>query len=152
MAKKPTYAHTQHAPLWLILSGSSLPMLVVGACLWAHPAVAAVLLVSGVLSLVLAFAFKHLTVRDEGECLAIRFGPLPLFHRQIAYAEITEVKAARSSWVDGWGIHYVPGRGVIYNLWGFDCVEIHLTDKLIRIGTDDPAGLLAFLATKTPSA
>ncbi len=36
------------------------------------------------------------------------------------------VSAARSNWLDGWGIHYFPGRGIIYNLWGFDCVRVQI--------------------------
>jgi hypothetical protein len=112
-------------------------------------AIALPLNAAAILLSVLAFAFRSLTVRDEGTHLAIRFGPLPFFWKRISYERITEVKRARSSFVDGWGIHYIAGRGWIYNLWGFDCVEIRAGGRLLRIGTDDPEGLAAFLEEKT---
>ena len=45
-------------------------------------------------------------------------------------------------------IHCIPGRGWTYNLWGFDCVVVRQGNKTTRVGTDDVAGLLAFLRTK----
>ena len=61
------------------------------------------------------------------------------------------VKAARSDALDGWGIHWILGRGVIYNVWGFDCVRIQMGKKIVRVGTDDVEGLLSFLRTKVQS-
>jgi hypothetical protein len=96
----------------------------------------------------LAFCFKTLTVQDERTHLALRYGPVPVFAKRLAYAEMTDVKRARSTFTDGWGIHWGPGRGWTYNLWGFDCVEIRLGDKLLRVGTDDADELAGFLQTK----
>jgi hypothetical protein len=95
--------------------------------------------------------FGSLTVRDEGQWLAVRFGPLPVFRTKIAYSTITGVEAGRSDALDGWGIHWVLGRGMIYNLWGFDCVRIQMGKKTARVGTDDVEGLLSFLRTKVQS-
>jgi len=95
-----------------------------------------------------AFSFKFLRVHDDGDCLAIRFGPLPVFRRRIPYSQITGVEAGGSGFIDGWGIHYMPGRGLTYNLWGFDCVIVRLGAKTVRIGTDDVDGLVAFLRSK----
>ncbi len=88
------------------------------------------------------------TLESNIEWLAIRYGPLPLFWRRLLYASITAAEAARSDWLDGGGIHYMPGRGWIYNLWGRDCVKLHLVDKKVRIGTNDVEGLLRFVKTK----
>ena len=51
--------------------------------------------------------------------------------------------------VIGWGIHYFPGRGWTYNIWGFACVKLTLGRKIIRVGTDDADGLARFLGEKT---
>lgn len=96
----------------------------------------------------LAFCFRSLTVRDDGERLELRFGPLPLFGRRLRDDAMTAVERGRTSLIDGWGIHYIPGRGTTYNLAGFDCVVVHLGRKTIRIGTDDADNLLQFLQTK----
>ena len=56
--------------------------------------------------------------------LALRFGPLPVLRKTFRYADITGVEIGRTSVIDGWGIHYMPGRGWTYNLWGFNCVKL----------------------------
>jgi hypothetical protein len=90
----------------------------------------------------------YLIVRDEGDFLALRFGPLPIFRRLIAFSKITAVEPSRSTVFDGWGIHYIPGRGMTYNLWGFDCVKMRVDNRTIRVGTDDVQGLVRFLKEK----
>jgi len=106
--------------------------------------------VLGVAGLMFLFAqsFHHLTVRDEGDVLAIRFGPLPLLRKRIPYSRITAVEPGRTSLVDGWGVHWIPGRGWTYNIWGFDCVKISLGNRVIRVGTDDVENLVAFLSDR----
>lgn len=95
-----------------------------------------------------AAIFTTLTIRDEGEYLQLVFGPLPLLRKRIKYADITAVESGRSSLIDGWGIHYIPGRGTTYNIWGFGCVKLALGKKVVRIGSDDVDGLTAFLQRK----
>jgi len=102
-------------------------------------------------ALVVAECFQSLFVQDEGDCLTLRFGPIPLFRKRLPYSEMTAVEACRSTILDGWGVHYTPGRGWIYNLWGFDCVKVQMGKKAVRIGTDDVGGLLAFLKAKIES-
>ena len=106
-----------------------------------HPAVAEI---SGVLA-----RRAGLPVSDLADHLYVHFGPLALFRKRIAYSQITHVEPGRSSVIDGWGIHYVPGRGWTWNLWGFDCVVLTLGDRTLRIGTDDVRGLTEFLQAKT---
>ena len=111
--------------------------------------VAIVVLVAAAVIGALAFCFHSLTVSDEGQWLRVRFGPLPLFGTRIEYADITAVEAARSRFVDGWGVHYLAGRGWSYNLWGFDVVVVHQGKRTVRIGSDDAENLAAFLQAKT---
>ena len=65
--------------------------------------------------------------------------------RRIDLHEIDEVAAVRNSWWHGWGIHKVSG-GWIFNNAGRDAVELRLrSGKVFRMGTDQPAELLAAL-------
>ena len=139
------YHHTQRAPLHYLLWTISLIQVVAAYLLFALPVVACILIASAAMIALFAASFMHLTVQDEGHRLAIRFGPLPLFRKTINYEEIGESVAGRSSFIDGWGIHYVPRRGWTYNLWGFDCVELKVGEKRIRIGSDDVPNLVEFL-------
>jgi hypothetical protein len=143
------YEHTQRAPLHWLLTLPALAMLSMGwfvrdqpQLLWLQLAVAATLFL-------LSLMFRRLTVRDEGQQLSVRFGPLPGFGTRVAYDEIQSVQPARSSWLDGWGVHWIPGRGTTYNLWGFDCVELKVRGRTLRIGSDDVSQLVAFLESKT---
>jgi hypothetical protein len=95
--------------------------------------------------LLLAESFHHLTVADEGDRLVIRFGPLPLFRKSIWYDDIRTVEKGRTTFVDGWGIHWNPWVGSLWSIWGFDCIVIRLKRSSIRVGTDDPDGLAGFL-------
>lgn len=142
------YKHTQSAPLYLMLVGVGFAMLIGG---WLTPEllVQIILFCSSGLMFLLALCFQHLKVSDEGDRLLICFGPLPLFRRHVLYSEMESVEQARSTLLDGWGIHLSPSGGWIWNLWGYDCVDVRYRKgtkiKKIRIGTDDPAGLSAFL-------
>jgi hypothetical protein len=142
------YIHTQTAPLHLLIIGVGIAMLLGG---WLTPimVVQIILFCSGGLMFLLAFSFRQLTVSDQGNQLLISFGPLPLFRRRIVYSDIETVERGRTSMLDGWGIHLSPSGGWTWNLWGFDCVDIRyrkgIKTKKIRIGTDDPIGLEAFL-------
>ena len=142
------YAHTQKGPLHFLLDGVAAILLVSAWLSGNQPTLALILVLSGCLLALFALSFRTLTVSDEGEQLAIRFGPLPLFRKSIAYADMTEVEPGRSSFIDGWGIHYVPGRGWTYNLWGFECAVVHLGNRIIRIGSDDVENLVEFLNQK----
>lgn len=137
------YLHTQTSPLWLLPIAMTFGLVAVAQAaelepIWMIYAIATLLVL-------ISFAFKSLTVSDVGDALQVQFGPLPVFSKTIRYADITAVEQGRSSLLDGWGIHYVPLRGWTWNLWGLDCVVLHLGKKVLRIGTDDPENLTAFL-------
>ncbi len=143
-----SYDHTQKAPLHLIFYPIIVALLVLA---WVGRDESGVVLstlgVAGTLVMV-ALMFKQLTVRDEGECLAIRYGPLPVFRKLIPYSKMESVEQGRSAIVDGWGIHWIPGRGFTYNLWGRDCAILMVEGRVFRIGSDDAEDLVAFLRGK----
>lgn len=141
------YDHTQTAPLHLILYAALAIDLGFAWAFRTHPAIFG-LLFGAVCLLLAALSFGHLTVRDEEDCLAIRYGPLPIFRKRIPYSEITSVEPGRSAVIDGWGIHWVPGRGTTYNLWGFGCVVLKVGKRVIRVGSDDVENLVEFLRGK----
>ncbi|MDA1195764.1 MAG: hypothetical protein O2894_11340 [Planctomycetota bacterium] len=143
------YEHIQRAPLhWLLVVPGT--AMVVSA--WYDPEqswVAWLLSIVGALMVALSLCFRHLVVRDEGERLRVVFGPLPFFRTSVAYSRIQAVRPARSALLDGWGIHFRPGAGWIWNLWGFDCVTLDLDNgSRFRIGTDDVAGLVAHVRAR----
>ncbi len=144
----PTYSHTQESPLWMILFGSSIPFFVVAWIVRDQPVVLAVMIVAAVLLVLVGLAFHHLTVEDEGDRLAIRFGPLPFLETSIQYSDIQQVEVGRTMILDGWGIHWSPWHGWVWNLWGWDCVVIHRQRGVIRVGSDDNQNLAEFLRGK----
>jgi hypothetical protein len=99
----------------------------------------------GLLMFLVAASFHHLTVEDHGEELAIRFGPVPLFRKTVAYSDIESVEVGRTTLLDGWGIHMSIRGGWVWNLWGRDCVVLRLKKGILRIGTDDADKLAGFI-------
>ena len=138
------YSHTQHGSLSILLYGCVLLCMVLA---WSAKDTPGLYIAggAGVFLALVANAFHHLTVEDQDDRLAIRFGPLPLFRRTLRYADIDGVEVGRTLILDGWGIHYSIRGGWVWNLWGRDCVVVHLTKGTLRIGTDDAENLAAFL-------
>jgi hypothetical protein len=141
----PSYSRTQQAPLSLIFFGSAIWLFVLAWIAGDQPTQTLVLVVGGILMTLIGLAFHHLNVEDEGDRLAIRFGPRRLFRTSIRYTDIQKVEVGRTLLLDGWGIHWSLRGGWLWNLWGRDCVGIHRRKGKLRIGTDDAAGLPRFL-------
>jgi hypothetical protein len=141
------YDHTQYGYVhWLLLLPAA--VMFVAAPL-ARPPGARIVLGSAAAAFALTAAmFAWLRVRDEGDDLVLRYGPLPVFRKRLRMADITKVAIGRTSLFEGWGIHWFPGHGWTYNLWGFQCVQLQMGSTTVRIGTDDPEGLAAMLQTR----
>jgi hypothetical protein len=142
------YEHKQTSPLNLILYALGVVQLAAAWVSRSNPAASIILSFCAVVMILAGLCVGYLIVRDEGDFLALRFGPLPIFRRLIAFSKITAVEPSRSTVLDGWGIHYIPGRGMTYNVWGFDCVRMSVDSRTIRVGTDDVQGLVRFLKEK----
>jgi hypothetical protein len=148
-AHVPEYDHTQWAPMYLLLLVPGLTVLFLSAVLIDEPSTTLGVTLIAMFLLLIAYSFRSLHVVDECNALALKFGPIPLFRKRFPYAHIFSADCDRSTVIDGWGIHWIPGRGWIYNLWGFDCVRLILTgNRTVRVGTDDPEGLASFLKEK----
>jgi hypothetical protein len=151
MASPPlvTYWHRQTAPLCLLLYVLAAVFLSIGWGARQSPVVSLVLPAVGLLLLALAAGFHHLTVADEGEALSVRFGPLPLFRTAIRYDDVRRVEIGRTTLLDGLGIHLSLRGGWVWNLWGRDCVVLHLRNGgTFRIGSDDTENLAGFIQTR----
>jgi hypothetical protein len=139
-----TYRHTQRGPWCLLLYAMAVGFLV-AAWFVQLPELAYVFALSGVILAVVAASFHYLAVEDEFDRLVIRFGPLPFFRRSISYDNILDVQIGQTTFLDGWGIHMSMRGGWVWNIWGYDCVELRLRKGMPRVGTDDPQNLAAFL-------
>lgn len=146
------YYHRQELPLWIRLLQWVIACLLVLMGYADDQVPFYVGLIAATIFLGACAMFQSLTIRDEGASLLLEYGPLPAFWKRIFYAEITRVEPCQSSWIDGWGIHYVPFRGWTFNLYGFECVEICRGKRTIRLGTDDPENLAAAIRAKLPAA
>lgn len=145
MSEDHPYRHTQRAPLCLLLYVLGVVFLAVGWILRNEPVIQWIFPSAGLLMLVLAGSFHHLTVEDEGDRLSISFGPIPLFRRSIRYENIVSVEAGRTTILEGWGIHMSFRGGWVWNLWGRDCVVLRLRKGILRVGTGDADKLSEFL-------
>ncbi|NQU23982.1 MAG: hypothetical protein HQ567_22090 [Candidatus Nealsonbacteria bacterium] len=143
------YRHTQRGWVHYILYATTVLMLGVAWGARGDPVAFWILIGTGLLTGALGPTFHHLTVCDEVDCLAVRYGPLPMFGKRIRYDEITQIDADRTTLLDGWGIHYFPGRGWTYNISGFDCVKLTMGRRVIRVGSDDVENLTEFLRQRT---
>jgi len=151
MDGKQLYDHTQKSPLHMFLYLPALLMFFVAWQMRTSMPVSLILLGVGCLLLLSAFAFQTLNIREGQDALQIKFGPLNIFGTQIKYSDMTNVEAGRTKWLDGLGIHYVPFRGWVMNLWGFECVTIERGASVIRVGTDDSENLAAMLKQRLES-
>lgn len=143
-----SYRHTQYGYLHILFYAI---LLAIVPLFWAErnsPGIMLAMSLVGGLFLTLSWMFQRLTIEDRGDRLLLSYGPLPAFWKSIRYQDMTRVEPGRTSVIDGWGIHWIPGRGTTYNLWGFGCVVVHLGKRVIRIGTNDVQGLAAFLSRK----
>lgn len=134
------YHHTQRGPSALACSAITLVFFIL-IIFVPILALRIVFVVSGVVTFMVGWSLAHLTVEDEGDQLALRFGPLPLFRKRIRYDDIIGAEKGRTTFMDGWGIH-----GNVWNVWGFDCVVLRLkSSTVLKVGTDDAEGLVVFL-------
>jgi hypothetical protein len=142
------YDHTQRGHFYLILALVSAVCFVSGWNLRNEPMALYICWGIALLMFLAGMSFITLTVRDMGDVLDVRFGPIPLFGKSIRYADIQSVATDRTNLLDGWGVHWVPGRGTTYNIWGFECVRLSVRNRTIRVGTDDAENLCEFIRSK----
>jgi len=136
------YERTQHAMwMWLVLA---IPIAILAGA-WTvkpDPAMGLPAAVAIVPVLLIGTIFTRLTIAVDAHAVRWHFGwGWP--RGSIAISEIEHTQIARTSLLEGWGIHWTIWHGWLWNVGGFQAVEITKTDgSLITLGTDDPQGLL----------
>lgn len=87
-------------------------------------------------------SFSSLNVIINEKDLRIKFG-YGIFKKSFILQEIVSARAVKNHWYYGWGIRvWFWPHMVIYNVSGFDAVEIEMKNgKIFRIGTDEPEAL-----------
>jgi hypothetical protein len=86
--------------------------------------------------------FYALTIEIQDNIITCRFG-IGLIQKRISLSEIETVKAVQNPWYAGWGIRWIPGQYWLWNVSGFEAVELYMKDgKKFRIGTDEPEALV----------
>jgi len=133
-----SYQHTQNAT----------ELVVVMALISLVSAVAAVLLpwclITTVLTAFAAWLFRSLTVEITDTELRWWFGP-GWVAKRVALSEIASARVVRTSFPEGWGIHY-SRFGWLYNVQGFGAVAISLRNgKRFCLGSDEPEALASAL-------
>ncbi|MEC8300472.1 MAG: hypothetical protein VX035_02040 [Planctomycetota bacterium] len=143
----PTYQHTQRGPWSFVLLAVVASNLTLAVRLWGNePAWASWLFLSvALLMTFMTFCFQSLTTTVSETSLRVHFGPIPLLEKKVLLEDIVSVRPEKSSLLDGWGVHWTPGKGWIYNMWGFDCLAINLGTRHFRVGTNDPDQLCEVL-------
>ncbi len=134
------YRHTQIG--WLIIAliaGGAVALLIFGgngALSRPNREIAAAVLAVSLL------LFYSLTVQVKDGILSCGFG-LGLIRRKIPLADIMAVRSVRNPWYAGWGIRWLPGEYLLWNVSGTQAVEIDLKNGTrFRIGTDQPEALV----------
>jgi len=89
--------------------------------------------------LLILLSFSTLNVVVHKNHVRIKFG-YGIFRKKFQLSEIASVKTVRNHWYFGWGIRiWFWPRMLIYNVSGFDAVELNMKNgKIFRIGTDEP--------------
>lgn len=88
----------------------------------------------------LGIVFSSLTIEIRDGALRSHFGAkVPA--KTVELCDIQSVEVVTNRWIHGWGVRYTS-KGSIYNIAGYDAVEIRLkTGGQFRLGTDEPERL-----------
>jgi hypothetical protein len=140
------YSHRQHSP---IIPAILLLMLVIMmGSLFAMPhtvdpgpAVLPVMLV--IVAAALVAMLSRLTTKVDEGGVSWAFG-VGFPSGEIAAGSIARAEITQTNFMEGWGIHWTIWHGWVWNVWGFQAVQIFKNDGTsITIGTDDPEGFVA---------
>ena len=142
-----TYEHRQLSP-WLLLA---FVLILVAFAFFGNSGVGQLeKLAAFVLVSLLTLAFASLCTRvDAGGVSWTYTWGFP--GGSIPFSDIAEVQMTRTSWWEGFGIHWSLWHGWLWNVWGHAAVSIRKRNgALITLGTDDPQGLYDAIARLGP--
>jgi len=132
------YRHTQTG--FTILAFFALAIIVILALTPDKASFIYTLLPIGIL-LIFSGLFCSMTVQIGNGTLFWFFGPR-FWKKKIQLTEVEHAEIVTNSWWYGWGIR-LTNSGWLYNVSGLKAVQISTKNgKKIRLGTNDPVGLL----------
>jgi FtsH-binding integral membrane protein len=89
-----------------------------------------------------AALFSSLTIRVTEQYVAWWFG-IPLIGRRVALAEIASITQTRTNIWEGWGVHLTFWHGWVWNIAGFNAIEIVLrSGTRFAVGTPQPQAVI----------
>ena len=137
--------------LWVVIFVvGSVVMLALGGQEVAGAVIPSIVMLAVFTAIIVAL-FHSLTVRISRSDIALSFG-VGLVRKSFLIDDIKTAAVVRNRWYNGWGIKRIRG-GWLYNVAGFDAVEIQLkNDRRYRIGTDQPRELLAAIESATATS
>lgn len=145
------YQHTQPGTLIRVALGLAAVGCGVGCAAMMSAGYSQAAFVFGAVGAALALTlilFHSLTVTVSPGEIKVSFG-IGLIRTCFRTDTIRSVRAVQNRWYYGWGIRMIPG-GWLYNVSGFDAVEIQISERrCYRIGTDEPAALLEAIQSAT---
>jgi hypothetical protein len=151
-ASLPVYSRSQPLTvLWVLM----LPVLAMLALLYAlnrDGAAGAALAFGALLTLAPMPFLGRLTVEVSAEALSWRFGWLGWPRWSVALQDIERVEIAKTSGLEGVGIQRTR-EGWLYNARSGPALRVLLRNgRSLRIGSDEPARLAAFIEARLPGA
>ena len=147
------YEHTQPSTIFraisaLVMVGS---LMVVITMLASGGPVREAIMVLAITALVLVFIlvfFHSMTIRVSPQEIALAFGA-GLIRKRIDVEKIESTSVVHTAWYQGWGIRKVS-KGWLYNVSGFDAVEVQLENgRRFLLGTDEPRKLQSAIEAVT---
>ncbi len=95
------------------------------------------LIVGMIAFFIVAYFFRSITIEISDTEMTWYFGSgLP--RKSVPLSEVVSAEAIRTSFFNGWGIHYTP-RGWLYNVSGYGAVCVTLRNgKRYCLGSDEP--------------
>jgi hypothetical protein len=130
---KPTYDHTQFSVLFTTIFGIILLLMLFLMLVTGFRLISVLLFIFFAACLI---TFTTLTVQVDAHQIKLYFG-VGLPRKALPLEVIQNLRVVRNSPLLGWGIHWFPS-GWIYNVGGFEAVEIELKDgSRLRIGSDE---------------
>ena len=143
MSGPATYEHRQFA--WATVGAMIAALLFLAvASVFAGSQRGDEIMLIALLLVVTGAVFSSMTVRVADGELRWWLGNVRAFGKRIRVGEITSAEPTKTNLFEGWGIHLTIWHGWVWNVSGFNAVEITLgSGARYAIGTDEPQALVA---------
>ena len=139
------YTHRQHSPIIPVVLAVTVVAMMGGLFMLPRgvdpgPFVAPVMVMITIIAMIAMFSRLTTNVDERGVRWAFGFG-FP--SGTIDAGNLDRAQITQTNLIEGWGIHWTIWHGWLWNVGGFQAVQIFKRDgSSVTIGTDDPQGFL----------